>query len=59
MGANLAKEAALLGTDMWLGPSIDVHRNPMGGRNFEYFSEDAYLGGTMSGWVCLGAKDNG
>lgn len=59
MGANLAKEAALLGTDMWWGPGIDVHRNAIGGRNFEYFSEDAYLGGTMSGWVCIGAKDNG
>ena len=43
----------------WYAPAANTHRNPMGGRNFEYFSEDPMLGGTMMAYETMGAQSNG
>jgi len=42
-GAAVAKEARAYSVDMLLGPNVNIHRNPLGGRVFESYSEDPYL----------------
>ena len=43
----------------WYAPSINIHRSAFGGRNFEYFSEDPVLTGTLAAEQMLGAADRG
>lgn len=45
--------------DTLLGPGINIHRHPLNGRNFEYFSEDPFMTGAMAAAQCLGLKDAG
>ncbi|MCQ2911959.1 MAG: glycoside hydrolase family 3 C-terminal domain-containing protein [Bacilli bacterium] len=47
------------GTYGWAGPACNLHRSPFGGRNFEYYSADAFLSGRMCGRVVAGATDLG
>ncbi|MCQ2799352.1 MAG: glycoside hydrolase family 3 C-terminal domain-containing protein [Bacilli bacterium] len=58
-GEMVGTEAHLTGTYGWAGPACNLHRSPFGGRNFEYYSADAFLSGRMCGRVVAGATDLG
>jgi beta-glucosidase len=59
LGQALAEEAIALGVDMLLGPGVNMKRSPLGGRNFEYFSEDPYLAGTLAASLICGIQERG
>lgn len=58
-GLAMGKEAKTLSIDGWYGPGMNLHRSPFGGRNYEYYSEDAYLSGIMGANSVRGAKNAG
>jgi beta-glucosidase len=59
MGQALAQECLALGVDVLLGPGVNMKRSPLGGRNFEYFSEDPYLAGEMAAALISGVQSRG
>ena len=59
IGKEISKQAKHYHIDMVLGPSINLVRNPLGGRNFEYFSEDPYLTSRFAVNEILGLQENG
>ncbi len=59
MGRHLGLEAASEGVSVILGPGVNIKRNPLCGRNFEYFSEDPYLAGKMASALIRGIQSNG
>ena len=58
-GEAIGNEAASLGVSVVLGPGCNIKRNPLGGRNFEYISEDPYVAGKMAAAFIKGAEGIG
>ena len=58
-GETIADEFVEYGKDVLLGPGVNIKRTPLCGRNFEYFSEDPYLSGTMGRAFIEGAESRG
>ena len=59
MGAAIAEECRYYGVHTLLGPGVNIKRNPLCGRNFEYFSEDPLLAGVMGAAMVEGVQSNG
>ncbi|MBP3884111.1 MAG: glycoside hydrolase family 3 C-terminal domain-containing protein [Olsenella sp.] len=59
LGAALGEEAACQGVGCVLGPGLNIKRSPLTGRNFEYFSEDPILSGTMAAAYVRGIQSQG
>ena len=58
-GTLLAKDCLSKKVDVLLAPGINIKRNCLCGRNFEYFSEDPFLTGLLASQYILGIEDNG
>lgn len=59
VGSAIAEEARQQGVGLVLGPGANLKRNPLCGRNFEYFSEDPYLAGQLAAAWIRGAEARG
>ena len=58
-GRALAEECLDLGVEVLLGPGVNIKRSPLGGRNFEYMSEDPFLAGEMATEYINGVQSMG
>jgi beta-glucosidase len=59
IGEALAEECIALNVDVLLGPGTNMKRSPLGGRNFEYFSEDPFLAGELAASLIDGIQSRG
>lgn len=58
MGVAIGREMLVMGVTLWLAPALNIHRDPLCGRNFEYYSEDPYVSGTMAAAITRGVQSN-